>query len=1427
MPKYPLQLPPLADENDFEKLINKLCQKKYNLDSFQLYGRKGSKQFGIDGITLSDGKELIVFQAKKKEDNSKSTRDKLLKEFEEETKQFNKEFVETRGYKVKEFIFASTVKRYTQLQDKAIELSKKYNFRVSYWGWDDISNLLHEYEDVFDEFYGYTKRLNPIKTKELFQKNSSILLASRNLFISKNYISIPELEKINKFIDSDNQEDNILVVVGKAGIGKTALLSEVQHRLKDKDSAYISIKSDQISLDSKNALSKQFEVENLHQSIMVLSQKEPLTIIIDQLDALSLTLSSNRDALNYMLEFIESLKGRDNINLVLSVREYDLNNDPLLKQIDDSNKIRVSTLSIVQVTEVLKNRQIDSKKLSSKLNELLTTPLYLALFLEVYSSTESYRKVQSIQDLYELFWKKRVVSNIGELREERVRDCIYTLAHKMDEKQKIEIPKLFFEDNYNKELELLISRNIVTLNGKKIKFFHQTFYDYVFARDFVSSEKSLFEYITSRHQGLSIREQVKQIIEFLRGTDEDEYLEQIRLFLFEDKVHLHFKLLVISYLGAIDNPTESEFELLEELFEESRDNLLYFLESWISIGWMSYFVDGGYFSKEYLEDERVGHRLKYKPINFVNQNSHRMFEIVEDFPNIKDKSSLIFRMLYDLDSWDDYTISIFERYEEESKQSHEDSIYTYTDFLEKISKSNIDYSIDKFFKHLDEKLSSQIEIDVDKRDLIDRKELDLIKNFIEKEPLNVLILSLNFLENILIKSVKKESGTYFLFEMTFFSMSQFGYGLYNVWKFYKVILDELIVLSKNNKQQFLKLLTPYKDTRYKVLLGLYILGCKEEYQLFLDEIYYFLTNHKLMENVEFNEDIGFSLLKLLEKTFDFYSEAQQKIMIETIMTVVTKSRFKGIDSFKYNRYYRGYKKYQLLLQIPKEKLKKFGVYKDFQELSRKFDWYKEKEPNKTEFRRIGAPLIEDAYKRMSFDNWKQSMRIYGLNRRDRKEHDLRGGKIEHSREFETALKENPHKFYDFLLTLKDDLEIQEDYLSSGLNALVEAKYKNEKIAKVIIKFSDSQDSYLNLSIIRAIHYLAYQDYFDEKFIDILISCKDIEYEGIVRDKEYESIQDNMTSSINSVQGVLAETLADIFKFTKDENRIKITLLIQELIESGHEYVIFGLLRRLGTIAKVDEPLYIELIFKILSRDEVGKITLYLMDVLHIFLNKKTIDFEIFTKYVEKSLAFINNYKEEEDYQQQLGQILFYHYLSTREMRQKGLLDKSIDISSNILSGVISQAFYEIQSDDTDRVKIAKEYIIRYKDSKSASWNMQFSMEKLHKGSFIENDLTFIKEIATSVETRRESHDFWDYLKNEFYAKKSRAEKILEVVEVFIDAYQKDSEDFGYKNEEKIEFIMELYGRFKTEKSKEKVLDILEKFLKNDSFRNVVQDQLDR
>ncbi len=50
MSKY--QFPPLKDEKEFECLVNDLCIEKYGIE-FQVYGRKGQYQAGIDGISFS------------------------------------------------------------------------------------------------------------------------------------------------------------------------------------------------------------------------------------------------------------------------------------------------------------------------------------------------------------------------------------------------------------------------------------------------------------------------------------------------------------------------------------------------------------------------------------------------------------------------------------------------------------------------------------------------------------------------------------------------------------------------------------------------------------------------------------------------------------------------------------------------------------------------------------------------------------------------------------------------------------------------------------------------------------------------------------------------------------------------------------------------------------------------------------------------------------------------------------------------------------------------------------------------------------------------------------------------------------------------------------------------------------------------------
>ncbi len=170
------QWKPLTDEKKFEDLVNDLCSAKYGLE-FQIYGRKGQKQHGIDGYAWIKDNEFILHQCKNKlltRSDSIILKD-LLNDLEKETKATTEEFIKNKKYSVKTFIFANSFKRDTSLQDKANKLSQEYNISIIVWSWDDISEMLEIYSSVANRYYDKNEDGQWIETRNYIEKidNSS------------------------------------------------------------------------------------------------------------------------------------------------------------------------------------------------------------------------------------------------------------------------------------------------------------------------------------------------------------------------------------------------------------------------------------------------------------------------------------------------------------------------------------------------------------------------------------------------------------------------------------------------------------------------------------------------------------------------------------------------------------------------------------------------------------------------------------------------------------------------------------------------------------------------------------------------------------------------------------------------------------------------------------------------------------------------------------------------------------------------------------------------------------------------------------------------------------------------------------------------------------------------------------------------------
>ena len=128
--------PKVLDEITFEDFCCDLLKIVYNDNSFQLYGKKGSTQFGLDGLNFNS-ENSIYFQCKHKA-NPNTKHDVLIEELEEEFKKVHKR-IENSTFVNKNwtFILLSTHSRATLIQDKAEEITRNYqkeNINVQYWG---------------------------------------------------------------------------------------------------------------------------------------------------------------------------------------------------------------------------------------------------------------------------------------------------------------------------------------------------------------------------------------------------------------------------------------------------------------------------------------------------------------------------------------------------------------------------------------------------------------------------------------------------------------------------------------------------------------------------------------------------------------------------------------------------------------------------------------------------------------------------------------------------------------------------------------------------------------------------------------------------------------------------------------------------------------------------------------------------------------------------------------------------------------------------------------------------------------------------------------------------------------------------------------------------------------------------------------------
>ena len=1168
---------------DFEKLILRMVEYVEDFDKTdcEIYGRPGQKQDGIDIYALKANNKYNTYQCKRYDSFSISHLNKITSDFEN-----GEWFDKTEIF----FICTSASFNDVHVQKRYEELKKTYSQKgkkIDKWDYSSINRILKTHPQIVYDFFGtewcksycgeevYRNLVSPLgftKIERSIEKASSFLSNLKNYFEKDitSHIERKETEQIVNWVKADlkDKQKNLLVLEGDKGIGKSVILKDVYEELKKQNYTVLGIKAD------KYYASSPYELENkifLDDSITfskiigaLNTYRRQLVVILDQLDALSQTLSSNREYIQTYNRIINELIDEKNVRIIISSRSFDLKYDGELSVYKSSEYLNIKA-SLLEEKEVVNTLgKFDVKCSNKKVIELLRTPNQLEVFCKLPNKQKiNFNTLGSLKDLYDILWKSLIISNSNL----KLSQLLYEIAVEMYDKQQI-IVNDRYSQSYYKEVQFLLSNQLIVSEQSDIQFFHQTFYDYCFSRQFVENGNDIFNYLNKNEQNLEIRSILNMVFEYLREYDHKIYISNIQSIITSRKYRFHIKSLIIEKLGIWSNPSDDEKKVVNKYILQNKLYSDIFLTSVVSKNWTEYILQQDvpskflfvqksltntihkFYKKQswlkiiFIENYDSEHNSFYKKNiawrffrNNINLAPLIITQHLDKLKDLTDKKTFIERVLLGLDDWSDTRmLAFFEKYIPFDKETKQRDNFWFYEILKKIFEHHKEY-VTNLLKPIF--INVFYSGDSWHHNKLSHEQEELLKSILTKNPEKGFNFVLGIYKTI-IEENKDE-----------LEIEEIKSSLYKCTKFIDgfsskedahIVIEELLVKhlkSKiNNRKYILSFYDKHKNSNSIDIIRLILLTFKNEKVRYVDSLYEFINiiNDK-GGFYGYDDKSQLYFRQLIGAYFSYFSKRQKANIAEILLSIQSPYDYKyhkykndgGIE--KVHFYGIDKKQFLFIKSLPKEEIWQIpSLKKVYQEFFRKFgnlDSNKALHVSSFNSYGVGAPLSPRAYEKMDLNNWQHSLVKFGDNYVE--ERGSKGGKLEHSRAFESEVRNNPDKFYDFILKLFEDDNISIDYISSGLDGLIQAKYESQKIKVIHKKFIR-----LNLDLVNTLYAIRQCDYIiDNKLVDEEIITF-LRNSALHHPHPEKAMNDASTDSLNSVRGSAIHRIIQCYEFKEYE-----------------------------------------------------------------------------------------------------------------------------------------------------------------------------------------------------------------------------------------------------------------------------------------------------
>ena len=358
------------------------------------------------------------------------------------------------------------------------------------------------------------------------------------------------------------------LVLGNAGDGKSAILEQTVASLEAAGGAVLAFRLDRqlTGFASTDELGRQLGLDMSPAAALKLAAGEgPGYLVIDQLDAVSLASGRMPENFDAVADLIAEAALLPQIRVVLACRRFDVENDHRIRTLTSRRQattVKIRELTDSEVNDAVDGMGLKSADLSAEQRNVLRTPLHLVLLTSI--AWQPYAlSFHSRGSLFESFWERK--RQTAKLRRADVKfnAVVEKVANTASDRQALAVPvSVLDESDLIDHATVLISEHVLAREGDRVAFFHEAFFDYAFARHWVSRLESLVEFLRRAEQELFRRAQVRQILRYLHEQEPDRFITECQAALTSDDIRFHIKEAVVAVVANLAAPTAEEAELV-------------------------------------------------------------------------------------------------------------------------------------------------------------------------------------------------------------------------------------------------------------------------------------------------------------------------------------------------------------------------------------------------------------------------------------------------------------------------------------------------------------------------------------------------------------------------------------------------------------------------------------------------------------------------------------------------------------------------------------------------------------------------------------------------------------------------------------------------------------------------------------------------